>query len=89
MIGLIVKGSTALFMQGADPGSEGAVGLINRYRLGNSRSWEAKLSALNMEHVVRPIPLLRESLAWAYVFLTHTERDDHRLEPGPLCSISR
>jgi hypothetical protein len=83
MTGLIVKGSTALFLVGRDPGSQEAVALVNRLRAGNSRSWANKLDALGMERVERPVPLSRESLDWAYVFVALTEGDDRRLEPGP------
>ncbi|MBZ5605819.1 MAG: hypothetical protein LAO79_26265 [Acidobacteriia bacterium] len=83
MTGLIVKGSTALFIKGSDPGAQDAVGLINRIRAGNSRSCETKLDALNLERVARPVPLSRESLSWAYVFVALTEGDERRLEPGP------
>ena len=83
MIGLMVKGSAALFVEGSDPGPEAAVALVNRYRVGNSRSLETKLRTLNLRHAVRPRPLPRSALAWAYVFVALTEGDDHRLEPGP------
>ena len=83
MIGLIVKGANALFVEGSNPGSEAAVALVNRYRAGNSRSLETKLNALNLSHVGRPRPLPRQALAWAYVFVVLTEGDEHRLEPGP------
>ncbi len=83
MIGLIVKGATALFMEGNDPGPENAVAVINRYKMGNMRSWTAKLSELNLKHGLRPTPLSCASLAWAYVFVILTEGDNHRLEPGP------
>ena len=83
MIGLIVKGSAALFVEGSDPGPEAAVALVNRYRAGNSRSLETKLWTLNLRHTVRPRPLPRSALAWAYVFVALTEGDHHRLEPGP------
>ena len=83
MIGLIVKGSAALFIGGSDPGREAAVSLVNRYRMGDNRLLEAKLSALKLHHAVRPRPLPRQALAWAYVFVTLDEGDDHRLVPGP------
>ena len=83
MIGLIVKGSAALFIEGSDPGREAAVSLVNRYRMGDNRLLEAKLSALKLHHTVRPRPLPRQALAWAYVFVTLDEGDDHRLVPGP------
>ena len=83
MIGLIVKGSFTLFVEGSDPGPEAAVGLVNRVRMGKIRSVETKLSALNLNHAARPRPLARHGLGWAYVFVTLTEGDDHRLEPGP------
>ena len=53
MIGLIVKGATSLFLEGPDPGPEAAVGLVNRYRMGNSRSFENKLYALCLNHAGR------------------------------------
>lgn len=83
MTGLIIKGSTALFIEGNDPGAQDAVGLVNRLRGGNSRSLETKLDALKLQHVARPLALSRQSLAWAYVFVTLTEGDEQRLEPGP------
>ena len=83
MIGLIVKGSAALFIGGSDPGREAAVSLVNRYRMGDNRLLEAKLSALKLHHAVRPRPLPRQALAWAYVFVTLDEGRDHRLVPGP------
>ncbi len=83
MIGLIVKGTAALFVEGSDPGPEAAVALVNRYRAGNSRSLETKLRTLNLRHAFRPRPLPRSALAWGYVFVALTEGDDHRLEPGP------
>ena len=83
MIGLIIKGATALFLNGKDPGRENAVAVINRYKMGNMRSWSLKLSELNLEHAVRPVPFSGASLAWAYVFVVLTEGDIHRLEPGP------
>ena len=83
MTGLIVKGSTALFLSGNDPGAQDAVALVNRVRVGNSRSCETKLNALNLERVARPVPLSRESIAWAYVFVALTDGDERRLEPGP------
>ena len=83
MTGLIIKGSTALFVEGNDPGAQDAVGLVNRLRGGNSRSLETKLDALKLQHIARPLRLSRPSLAWAYVFLALTEGDEQRLEPGP------
>jgi len=83
MTGLIVKGSTALFLTGNDPGAQDAVGLVNRARAGNRRSCETKLAALELARVARPVPLSRESIAWAYVFVALTEGDERRLEPGP------
>ena len=83
MIGLIVKGSAALFIEGSDPGPWAAVDLVNRYRAGHGQSLEARLSALNLHHSVRPRPLQRQTLAWVYVFVTLTDGDDHRLVPGP------
>jgi hypothetical protein len=83
MTGLIVKGSTALFLTGDDPGAQDAVGLVNRVRAGNSRSCETKLDALKLERIARPVPLSREVIAWAYVFVALTEGDERRLEPGP------
>jgi hypothetical protein len=83
MTGLIVKGSTAVFVTGNDPGAQNAVALINRLIAGNSRSWATKLDELNLERAVRPVPLLRESIDWAYVFVALTEGDERRLEPGP------
>jgi hypothetical protein len=83
MTGLIIKGSTALFVEGNDPGAQDAVGLVNRLRGGNSRSLETKLVALKLQHVARPPALSRRSIGWAYVFLTLTEGDEQRLEPGP------
>jgi hypothetical protein len=81
--GLIVKGDAAVFLEGSDPGPQDAVALVNRFRGGNSRSWATKLEALNLEHGVRPKPLKRASLAWAYVFTVLTEGENGRLEPGP------
>src|SRR5215470_9713814 len=83
MTGLIVKGSTALFLAGNDPGAQDAVALVNRVRAGNGRSCENKLAALRLERVARPEPLSSASIAWAYVFLALTEGDERRLEPGP------
>jgi hypothetical protein len=83
MTGLIVKGSTVLFLTGNDPGAQDAVGLVNRVRAGNGRSCETKLAALELVRVARPVPLSRESIAWAYVFVALTEGDERRLEPGP------
>ena len=83
MTGLIVKGSTALFLTGNDPGAQDAVALVNRVRAGNGRSCENKLAELQLERVARPKPLSGESIAWAYVFLALTEGDQQRLEPGP------
>jgi len=83
MTGIIVKGSTVLFVAGNDPGAQDAVALVNRVRAGNGRSCENKLAALQLERVARPKPLSGESIAWAYVFVTLTEGDEHRLEPGP------
>src|SRR5258706_7648953 len=83
MTGLIIKGSTALFLEGNDPGPQDAVGLVNRLRGGNSRSLETKLDALKLRHVARPLALSRQSIAWAYVFVALTEGDERRLEPGP------
>jgi hypothetical protein len=83
MIGLVVKGATVLFLKGNDPGPENAVAVINRYKMGNMRSWSVKLSELNLQHDLRPAPLSGASLAWEYVFVVLTEGDSHRLEPGP------
>ena len=83
MIGLIVKGSTAVFVTGNDPGAQDAVALVNRVRAGNGRSCENKLAALQLERVARPKPLSGQSIAWAYVFVALTEGDERRLEPGP------
>jgi len=83
MTGLIVKGSTALFVAGNDPGAQDAVALVNRVRAGNGRSCDNKLAALQLERVARPRPLSGESIAWAYVFVALTEGDERRLEPGP------
>ena len=83
MIGLIVKGATSLFLEGPDPAAAGAVAVINRYKGMNLRSWESKLSQLNLKHVTRPRPLSRDGLGWAYVFVALTEGDERRLEPGP------
>jgi len=83
MTGLIVKGSTALFLSGNDPGAQDAVALVNRVRGGNIRSCETKLDALKLERIPRPTPLSRDSIAWAYVFVALTEGDERRLEPGP------
>jgi hypothetical protein len=83
MTGLIVKGSTVVFVTGNDPGAQNAVALINRLKGGNSRSCATKLYDLNLERAVRPVPLLRESIDWAYVFVALTEGDEQRLEPGP------
>jgi hypothetical protein len=83
MIGLIVKGATALFIEGQDPGLAAAVALINRFKTGNMRSLATKLSDLSLEQTVRPKPLFRHALAWAHVFVTLSEDDDRRLEPGP------
>jgi hypothetical protein len=83
MTGFIVKGAKALFLEGSDPGPVAAVAVVNRYNVVNARSWADKLVALNLERVARPIPLSRKSLAWAYVFVTLTESDSRRLEPGP------
>jgi hypothetical protein len=83
MTGLVVKGTTALFLKGPDPGADAAVGLVNRYKTGTARSFENKLNALNIEHVGRPVQLSRLDLAWAYVFVALTEGDESRLEPGP------
>lgn len=83
MIGLIVKGGTSVFLEGADPGPEVAVSLVNRLRMGNSRSWALKLAEWNLESAIRPQPLSRTSLAWAYVFVVSTAGDERRLEPGP------
>jgi hypothetical protein len=83
MTGLIIKGSTAVFVTGNDPGAQNAVGLINRLIAGNGRSWATKLDQLSLERAARPVPLLRESLDWAYVFVALTEGDERRLEPGP------
>jgi hypothetical protein len=83
MIGLIVKGSAALFLEGLDPGTGAAVALVNRHKLGNIRSRASKLAELGLEPTARPKPLVRESLTWAYVFVALTEGDDRRLEPGP------
>ena len=83
MTGLIVKGSTALFVTGNDPGAQDAVALVNRVRAGNGRSCDNKLAALQLERVPRPKPLSRETIAWAYVFVALTEGDERRLEPGP------
>jgi hypothetical protein len=74
MIGLIVKGDSALFVEGSNPGPGAAVALVNRYRVGTSRSLETKLSALNLRRVKRPRPLRRQALAWAFVFVVTTER---------------
>lgn len=83
MIGLIVKGSTALFLEGNDPGPQDAVGLVNRARAGNARSWATKIDALMLDRVARPVPLSRRAIGWAYVFTALTEGDERRLEPGP------
>ena len=83
MIGLIVKGSAALFIDGSDPGPDAAVDLVDHYRIGDNRLFEAMLSALKLHRAVRPRPLPRQVLAWAYVFVTLDDRDDHRLVPGP------
>lgn len=47
------------------------------------RSLATKLSDLSLEQTVRPKPLFRHALAWAHVFVTLSEDDDRRLEPGP------
>jgi len=65
MVGLIVKGSAALFIEGSDPGPDAAVSLVNRYCMGKSRLLEAKLSAVKLHHAVRLRPLSRQALAWA------------------------
>jgi hypothetical protein len=83
MTGLIVKGSTAVFVTGNDPGAQNAVALINRLIGGNSRSWANKLDELSLERAARPVPLLREAIDWVYVFVALTEGDERHLEPGP------
>jgi hypothetical protein len=82
-IGLIVKGATAMFLEGTDPGPENAVALANRSKMGNKRSLASKLAQLSLTPTARPKPLLRKALAWAYLFVTATEGDERRLEPGP------
>jgi len=83
MIGLIVKGSTALFLEGNDPGAEAAVALVNRHKMGNIRSLASKFAELGVQPTARPMPLVRGALTWAYVFVALTEGDDRRLQPGP------
>jgi len=83
MIGLIVKGPTAMFLEGSDPGPDGAVALINRCTIGNSRSVALKFEELDLCLAPRPKPLLREALDWAYVFVALTQGDERRLAPGP------
>jgi hypothetical protein len=83
MKGLIVKGGTSLFLEGPDPGKKEALALMNLFRARNYRASAFRLMSLSLEHAIRPRPLTCASLAWAYVFVTLSEQDDQRLEPGP------
>jgi hypothetical protein len=83
MIGLIVKGATAIFLEGADPGTLLALALVDAIRKGDSRSWASHLEEINLQRATRPKPLTRDALAWVYVFVTIGEPEHTRLEPGP------
>jgi hypothetical protein len=83
MIGLIVKGATALFLEGADPGTLLALALVDAVRSEDSRSWASHLDEIKLQRVARPKPLTREFLGWVYVFVMIGEPEHTRLEPGP------
>ena len=78
-IGLIVKGGSALFLRGPDPGAATALFVIDHYRL---RDFEA-VSEQGLEIVPRPTDL--SMLAWKYGFFTITGQR-LRLVPGPFDS---
>jgi hypothetical protein len=67
--GLIVKGATAIFLEGADPGTLLALALVDALRNSDSRSWASHLDEINLRRAPRPKPLTRSSLSWAYVFV--------------------
>lgn len=83
MVGLIIKGSTAMFLEGADPGSPNAAVIVDRLRTRKHWPLALRLDELCLKPVARPRPLARSSLNWAYVFVSLSENDDRRLEPGP------
>ena len=82
MIGLVVKGGTAKFIEGPDPGLWFARALADAVRKDESRAWASWLPFVKLQPVQRPKPLTRDSLAWAHVF-TRSQYDPRRLEPGP------
>ena len=65
MIGLIVKGSEALFLEGVDPGSQDAGVIVDRLRAGSHWPLAVRLDELGLKPVPRPRPLKRSSLSWA------------------------
>ncbi len=80
MVGLIVKGSAVLFLEGPDPGQNAALEIINAYRVGKLGS----LSEYGLTVVSRPQALT--GLTWKYGFFTLSSRSDMRLAPGPFDS---
>lgn len=76
-IGLIVKGRTALFLKGHDPGAAGALAVINRYRIGDSEG----IPELNLKVVPRPGAL--SELSWQYGFFSIGDNRRLRLAAGP------
>jgi hypothetical protein len=76
-IGLIVKGGTALFLQGDDPGAVSALSIVSRYRIEDF----AAISEHGLKEVPRPSEL--STLSWKYGFFTMGINMRMRLEPGP------
>ncbi len=79
-IGLIVKGGTALFLQGPDPGAGVALSIVNHYRVGDFDA----ITEHNLEVVPRPQNL--SDLSWKYGFFTIGVSMPLRIEPGPFDS---
>jgi len=77
VIGLIIKGGTALFLRGADPGAEAALSIVNRYRTGDFDA----VPEHNLEVAPRPADL--STLSWKYGFFSIGVSRPLRLEPGP------
>jgi hypothetical protein len=77
VIGLIIKGGTALFLRGSDPGAEAALSIVNRYRTGDFDA----VSEHNLQVAPRPPDL--STLSWKYGFFSIGVSGSSRLEPGP------
>jgi hypothetical protein len=79
-VGLIIKGGTALFLQGPDPGDVVALSIANRYRI---RDFDA-MSEYSLQVVTRPLDL--STLSWKYGFFSIGVSRPLKLEPGPFDS---